>query len=289
MAHRVTHLPRTQQPQDGNLRPASAYADLHAAFIGGTDALIGAAPGNRWTRNGSPTISVERDGIASATDNYANANYWTGPSVDGGSLTWPGVTVVAVLPRMVTFAVAGQQSAVLSIAPSGDYYGVAALVVRRNAGSVRPNIGWYAGDSSSQLTPGTYGAWQNVNQWASNDRLVIVARWDKSTTSIAVGRNGTITRNSNAHAYGWRTGAHVMCVGSDTWASGGALVSPLALAAVIPRDVGAEAEAELLGNPWALFAPRRVLVPVAAGAPPAFVAAWAANANTVIQSGARAA
>lgn len=48
---------------------------------------------------------------------------------------------------------------------------------------------------------------------------------------------------------------------------------------VLPRKLAAR----LSANPWYLFAPRSIWVPVAAGA--TFNAAWAANANTLIQPG----
>lgn len=279
MPRRLTYLPWTQQPQGRPVRPSPAYADLHAAFIGGTDALIGAAPATRWTQVGDPSSVASIDGIASLSPSYSDANWWSGPSIDGGSLSWPGITVVAVMTTVDLTS--GNSPAIVSILNT-QLYGICALYLRRQAGSGKRDIAWRAGNNSAYLTTDTY-AIPGTGQWVGNDRLVIVARWDMSTISLAVSRNGSIVTNSNAHAYSWMTGSHLMLVGGHTYSgTNRSLTSPLALAAVIPRDVGRNAETELLANPWQIFEPRRRLRETSSGGG-GFQVAWTANANTMIQ------
>lgn len=128
------------------------------------------------------------------------------------------------------------------------------------------------------------------------------ALWESVNVVVISTKAGTQSQAANGDACTYVSGAvGYVCNGtnatSDTPRTGDGGFSnyyhPLGevlLQASLP-DVFVEQEEalDLSRNPWQLFEPRRVLVPVAAGAPPTFVAAWAANANTVIQSGARAA
>lgn len=276
-----------QQPRAGNIGPAGRYGDLYAAFVGCTRDIIGSGSNGVRAWSGSPAQQGTRDGIATAASSYTVWQYWIGDTIDGATLDWGGITVVVVIPEMVDLSPAQYPGAV-TIMPYGEFYGVGALTIPHVDSPDRRDIGWRAGDSTASLTPTNYGAGvtSSSDQWAAGDRLVIVGRWDKSTTSLAVLRNDTITRNSSAHAFGWRTGSHLVNVGGYYRTGHRSLTSPIALAAILPRDVGEGAEAELLENPWALFESRRIFVPAMASGAPAFNPAWAANANTMIQGAA---
>lgn len=251
-------------------------------MISGSMGVVGSESIRFWT--GVPAYTHTRDGLAHAGSSYTSGQWWSLTGIDGASLEWSGVTVVVVIPEMVDMSPAQYPGAV-TIMPQGEVYGVGALTISRVDEPARRDIGWRAGNSANSLTPDAYGAGvtSSIDQWAAGDRLVIVARFDQSTTSLAVLRNGTITRNSNAHATGWRTGTHLVNVGGYYRSGYRTLTSPIAMAAILPRDVGEGSEAELLENPWALFEPRRIFVPAMASGAPTFNPAWAANANTMIQ------
>ena len=260
MAQRLIGLPWQQQPQEVVLCPSEQYADLQAGWLGSQPGVLVGAAGAAWSRVGSPIIEPSRAGLASRAASYGTAAYYTGPSISGTSLTWPGITVVAVLPTFVD--IGGNFPASLCIAPSEDYYGIANLSFQVSGYN---SIFWRAGNSANYLTATAYNNTALAHEWAAGDDLVIVARWDKTTSKLAVSRNGIVTRNSAGHAYGRRTGTHLLSVGGHTRSGNRMLVSPLAMAAVLPRDVGDQAEAELLDNPWGLFEFQRIWVPVSAG------------------------
>ena len=250
-------LPWRQQPQEA-VRPAEQYADMHAAFIGGQTALVGAA-GGVWTPEGTPVAGVSPFGRTTSAPSYATAGRWLAPQIPaGGMSTWPGITVVVAL-RAADLA-DGDYPAAVSILPvgAGQYYGCVNLTVERPG--VR-SIYWRVGDSPTNLTPTVYGSVPGADEWTPGDELVIVARWDKLTSRIAVRRNGAVRRNSAGHSYGWQSVAQEVAVGGYVRSGYRMSEHQIALAAIVQRDVGADAEAELLGNPWALFAPRRILVP----------------------------
>lgn len=269
----VTRIPRTRQPQ-GGVRPAARYADMHAGLIGGQAGMIGAA-GGTWTRDGTPIAGVSSQGLTWRAPGYLTAGRHLGAQVDGSALAWPGITVVAVLE---TADIAnGSFPGIVSLVPAagGEYYGICNLTVEFGAAR---SIYWRAGDSGTHITPSVYGVEPSVDEWSVGDRLVIVARWDKSTTRIAVSRNGlAATRNSAGHSTGWRSGIHETAVGGYVRIDNRMAEHKIALAAVIPRDVGAIDEASLLENPLRLFAPieRRIWVPSAGGAVPSITAVYA--------------
>lgn len=275
MAQRLIRLPWQQQPQEVVLCPSEQYADMTCGWVGSQPDLLIGSLGGQWTRNGSPIIGPSRAGLASRAASYGTAAYYTGPSISGTSLAWPGITVVAVLPAFVD--IGANFPAALCIAPSEDYYGIANLSFQVSGYN---SVFWRAGNSANYLTATAYNNTALANEWAAGDDLVIVARWDKTTSKLAVSRNGVITRNSAGHAYGWRTGAHLLSVGGHTRSGNRMLVSPLAMAAVLPRDVGDQAENELLNNPWQLFEGQRIWVPVSAGGGGAILAGAAGTTTS---------
>lgn len=265
-------LPWRQQPQEA-VRPAEQYADMHAAFIGGQTALVGAA-GGVWTPEGTPVAGVSPFGRTTSAPSYATAGRWLAPQIPaGGMSTWPGITVVVAL-RAADLA-DGDYPAAVSILPvgAGQYYGCVNLTVERPG--VR-SIYWRVGDSPTNLTPTVYGSVPGADEWTPGDELVIVARWDKLTSRIAVRRNGAVRSNSAGHSYDWQSVAQEVAVGGYFRSGYRMSEHQIALAAIVLRDVGADAEAELLGNPWGLFAPRRIRGPVsAAGGLPDITALYA--------------
>ena len=255
-------LPRRSQPQ-GAARPADAYRDLHAAFIGDQPALIGSG-GSVWTRVGNPLTVVTPFGIGSRAADYSSAeSRFLAPQIDGSTLAWPGITVVCVVHGVSVAD--GEYPGAISILPAGagEYYGCANLSVEWGA---YRNVLWRAGDSPTAITVTGYGGAAR-HEWSAGDSLVIVGRWDKSTVTLSMLRNGELHTRSNAHAYGWRSGAHEVAVGGYVRNGNRMMASPIALAAIIPRDVGLDAERRLLADPWSLFAPIQRRVPLPGAAP----------------------
>lgn len=260
MALRELLLPWDAQPQEA-VEPAEEFADLFAALIPNQSGIIGSA-GGVWSMSGVPVLSAESAGLSWRASAYGTNGRHLGPTLDGATLTWPGVTVVAVLPRIVDLST-NQYPAIVHVAPSNEFYGIVNLAMDRQISGER-NISFRAGNNTAFITPGTYNTAPGADQWAVNDRLVVVARWDGATISIAMMRNGEVTRKSNAHSGGWRSGSQPVSVGGYFRTTNRMLVSPIALAAIIPRDVGEYAEQRLLDNPWSLFQ-QRIPVPVSAG------------------------
>ena len=283
MAQRLIRLPWQQQPQEVVLRPSEQYADLHAGWLGSQPGVLVGAAGAAWSRVGSPIIEPSRAGLASRAASYSTAAYYTGPSISGASLAWPGITVVAVLPAFVS--VGSDFPAAVCIAPTGEYYGVGMLSFQISGYN---SILWRPGDSGNYLSATAYNNTALSHEWAAGEDLVIVARWDKTTAKLAVSRSGSIMRNSASHSYGWRSGTNLMQIGGYVRSGNRMLVSPLAMAAVLPRDVGDRAESELLDNPWQIFGDQRIWVPVSTGssdvtAPSVSASfAWAATASQPI-------
>ena len=261
MAQRLIRLPWQQQPQEVVLRPSEQYADLHAGWLGSQPGVLVGAAGAAWSRVGSPIIEPSRAGLASRAASYSTAAYYTGPSISGASLAWPGITVVAVLPAFVS--VGSDFPAAVCIAPTGELYGVGMLSFQISGYNT---ILWRVGDSGNYLSATAYNNTALSHEWAAGEDLVIVARWDKTTAKLAVSRNGSIMRNSASHSYGWRSGTNLMQIGGYVRSGNRMLVSPLAMAAVLPRDVGDRAESELLDNPWQIFEDQSIWVPVSATA-----------------------
>lgn len=264
MALRRISVPWTQQPQEAGLALADAYADAHAVFLGSQPAAMLGAAGNLWTRNGTPLSVVGPDGIGSRASAYTTAGYWVGPSIDGATLDWPGVTIVSVID-LAYGVTSGSLASVLTCAPAGEFYGLANLTLEQGIG-VNRYIYIRAGGSSNNLSLTAYKAEPSVNEWSPTDGVaVIVGRWDRSTLRLAVNRGGAVARNAAAHSFGWGTGTHLMSVGGYVRAGNRMLTTPVLLAAILPRDVGDAGEEALLATPWALFAPRRIWVPVSVG------------------------
>lgn len=280
MAQRLIRLPWQQQPQEVVLRPSEQYADLHAGWLGSQPGVLVGAAGAAWSRVGSPTIEPSRAGLASRAASYSTAAYYTGPSISGASLAWPGITVVAVLPAFVS--VGSDFPAAVCIAPTGEYYGVGTLSFQVSGYN---SILWRPGDSGNHLTATAYNNTALGHEWAAGEDLVIVARWDKATARIAVNRSGSIMRNSASHSYGWRSGTNLMQIGGHVRSGNRMLVSPLAMAAVLPRDVGDRAESELLDNPWGLFEFQRIWVPVSSGGSNATIAGATTSATASLIAG----
>jgi hypothetical protein len=196
--------------------------------------------------------------------------------------TWEGLTLVAVITE-VSLPAASQYPGILTLMPYGDIYGGFNLSTNRE-GTVR-FVSLRAGNSTNFLTATRSNVTPPASEIADGDRLVIVGRWDKSTLWLGVNRNGNRVANSVAHAYDWRNATQELAVGGYYRTTGSTFrssQSKVAMAAVIPRDVGLRTANQFLQDPWGtFFEPQRIWVPVSAGLPPgtALVGADATQAN----------
>ena len=253
---------RTRHPGSGVVALSSRGQGAFAAYLApGVPVGVGA-----WGLQGTRTVSVAGQGFGSAATAQNATGYYTGPTLDGAALTWPGFTVVAALrvPASLTDDIGHP---IAAICPTTSYYGVCGLILAAAAGSYR-QVFFRAGDNTSFLTLAGYGAYLGTYGFQFGDDLVVVASFNKTRMRLQVRnvRTGTIAQASATHAYGWRAGTHKTNIGGYDYNSGQMGTGPLSMCTILPRDVGDAAQLELVRNPWLLFAPieRRIRVPSAA-------------------------
>ena len=274
----------TRQPQE-LVGLAENYEDAALAWLPSSPFHnVGNSPYIKsWTQQGAPSVNLDPNGLGYYSGTYASNIRFTSGSANPNTENWAGVTVVAKI-RARDIA-SNQFPSVVAWMPSGEFHGGFHLSLERDS-SARYVIYWRAGDSTAQLTPTTYNAAPSSSQYAPGDDLTVVAGWDRATIWLVVNQNGLLLSNSNAHSVGWRNSSSLFSLLGYERPASNYRTSPHALNAVVvlPRSVRSDAES-LACNPWQLFEPRRIWVPVASGAPSSFVPSWARNANTVLVGG----
>lgn len=257
--------PWTRQPQLA-AKLAANYSDAVLAWLPQTPLSDG---GNRytkiWTQQGALAIDASASGVGRYSSSYTTNNRLTGVTANPATESWPGVTVVACITARAISS--GQFPSIAAWMPVGELFGGFNLSLERDGNAPTPTmIYWRAGNSTTQLTPTTYGTVPASDQYSTGDAITIVAGWDGATIWMVVNRNGVITSTSNAHAPGWRnTSSLFSLLGYERPAASYRTTPHLVHGVVVlPRSLRNGAE-EIARNPWQLFAPRSIWVPVSAG------------------------
>ena len=266
--------PWDRQPQEAG-RLADAYSDAVIAWLPHDLTGNGGNLG-RFTHQGALTHSVTPSGLAYHSSDYAANNRLTGRTLNPATLNWPGVTVVA---RLTAAALpTSSYPAVVSWLPEGEYYGGFNLSVETSDAG-RTFIYWRAGNNTAAITPtGYYDLQPSSDEYALGDKLTIVAGWDGATTWIVLNRNGVIYSHSSAHTGGWRNLDSLVALLGYERAGFRTSPHPTNMVAVLPRDLRGKA-LDLALNPWQLFAPQTIWVPVSAGGGGASGTSATTNAN----------
>ena len=267
-------LPWDSQPQEV-VELADGYRDAAIGWLAGNP-LGNLGSVGPWTQQGTLTSVVTANGPALKSPAYASNNRLTGALQNPTTLAWPGVTVVASL----TAASLANNSfpAIASWMGVGEFYGGFSLSVETTSIG-RKIILWRAGNSTNFITPTTYNLEPLSDQYSADERLTIVAGWDLATTWIVVNRNGVLSFNSNAHAVGWRNLSSLFALLGYARSGFRTSEHPVNSVVVLPRSLRSQAQ-DLALNPWQLFAPRSIWVPVSAGGGGATDAAITAAAGT---------
>jgi len=252
--------PWDRQPQEAG-RLADAYSDAVIAWLPHDLTGNGGNLG-RFTHQGALTHSVTPSGLAYHSSDYAANNRLTGRTLNPATLNWPGVTVVA---RLTAAALpTSSYPAVVSWLPEGEYYGGFNLSVETSDAG-RTFIYWRAGNNTAAITPtGYYDLQPSSDEYALGDKLTIVAGWDGATTWIVLNRNGVIYSHSSAHTGGWRNLDSLVALLGYERSGYRTSTHEVGGVAVFPRDLRASAM-DLVQNPWQIFAPQTIWVPVSAG------------------------
>ena len=252
--------PWDRQPQEAG-RLADAYSDAVIAWLPHDLTGNGGNLG-RFTHQGALTHSVTPSGLAYHSSDYAANNRLTGRTLNPATLNWPGVTVVA---RLTAAALpTSSYPAVVSWLPEGEYYGGFNLSVETSDVG-RTFIYWRAGNNTAAITPtGYYDLQPSSDEYALGDKLTIVAGWDGATTWIVLNRNGVIYSHSSAHTGGWRNLDSLVALLGYERSGYRTSTHEVGGVAVFPRDLRASAM-DLVQNPWQIFAPQTIWVPVSAG------------------------
>lgn len=225
-----------------------------------TNPLVNIGSGNNWTRQGAPDRIAAPTGIGEYSSSYSINNRYTGDSVNPATVNWPGVTVIVRLTARPINA--NEFPSVLSWVGVGEFYGGYMLSLERSVDS-RYVVYWRAGDSTAHLTPLVYNTIPPSDEYLPGDNLTIVAGFDKATSWIVVNRNGSLSSNSAAHAFGWRNLSALHSVLGYFRSTNRTTPHAVSMAAAIPRDLRDQAT-DLAINPWQLFQPRRIWVPQSA-------------------------
>ena len=252
--------PWDRQPQEAG-RLADAYSDAVIAWLPHDLTGNGGNLG-RFTHQGALTHSVTPSGLAYHSSDYAANNRLTGRTLNPATLNWPGVTVVV---RLTAAALpTSSYPAVVSWLPEGEYYGGFNLSVETSDVG-RTFIYWRAGNNTAAITPtGYYDLQPSSDEYALGDKLTIVAGWDGATTWIVLNRNGVIYSHSSAHTGGWRNLDSLVALLGYERSGYRTSTHEVGGVAVFPRDLRASAM-DLVQNPWQIFAPQTIWVPVSAG------------------------
>lgn len=258
--------PWTRQPQLA-AKLAANYSDAVLAWLPQAPLSDG---GNRytkiWTQQGALAIDASASGVGRYSSSYTTNNRLTGVTANPATESWPGVTVVACITARAISS--GQFPSIAAWMPVGELFGGFNLSLERDGNAPTPTmIYWRAGNSTTQLTPTTYGTVPASDQYSTGDAITIVAGWDGATIWMVVNRNGVITSTSNAHAPGWRNASSLFSLLGYERPAASYRTTPHLVhgVVVLPRSLRSGAE-EIARNPWQLFAPRSIWVPVSVSA-----------------------
>lgn len=286
MSHVLVRAPRLGQPQQ-----AVGLAEPYR------DALIAWTPGGDFGRLGRVVLSGSTNTVSDRAGPYGvgrKFGTYSGSSSTGLRLRYREINPASLLAgRGVTcIAVAHQHTGVnefpglIKCGTDGSIDGAWCLFVLGNAaGPDYQHWAFQAGDTSGNTIQedGTTGQTNTgtAGKFAPNEPCVVIGTWDRIAGKIILWVRGLTSGKTVRAAANQATTAYksALCPNElltycrSTTSQIRSWVTPAYLTAVLPRHITDVQAERLIDNPWALFAERRILVPMpSAGGGPAELA-----------------
>ena len=241
--------PWDSQPQD-SVHPADEFGDMAWSWLGSTRIQNAGQYGGHWTQVGAPAAEPTAQGIAQYSPAYATENRYTGATLNPSTLDWPGVTVVSTFIPVAHST--GEFPGIASCIEIGNFFNGFILSSEYTSSTLK--VAWRTTSSTALLS----------STITAGVPTVAVATWDKATQRLLVFQNGVLLSDtSSANAVAWPNVSALMSVLGFV-RSGASRMTPFRVSsvAVLPRALTQDRRYEIARQPWQLFAPRSIWVPV---------------------------
>lgn len=220
-------------------------------------------------------------------------NTTTGPraNVSGVSAVYAGSQYAQATIKTGAFAGA-KTLLVFGLVDAGGANRILVGVANSGSATSVAEIYWI-GSGSNQISYVEVGAGASSGNTTATETAVSVGQPFVAVARTIASNNRTLAVRTSGGGVGTATNTtsatqatnvNALMLGVERY--NGALAAyhngDIYLAACWSRALSDSEVTSLAGNPWQLFAPRRIWVPQAAGAPATFNPAWARNRNTII-------